>query len=69
MVTVFVQRGVLFRALMHQAQLEQSCFQRAIQEPYNGNHQQPHFIPHFIQKGERRLLYDGHRLFDIQQVV
>jgi len=52
MVTVFLRGGVSISALVRQAQLEQSCYQRAFQEPYDGNRQQLHFIPHFIQKVE-----------------
>jgi len=50
MVTVFLQVGVSIRSLVHQAQLDRSCYQRAFQEPYDGNHQQLHFVPHFIEK-------------------
>ena len=52
MVMVIVRAGVSITALVRQAQLEQSCYQRAFQEPYDGNQQQLLFVPHFIQKVE-----------------
>jgi hypothetical protein len=52
MVTVFWQGGVSISALVGQAQLEQSPYQRAFQGPYDGNRQQLHFVSHFIQKVE-----------------
>ena len=50
MVHVFWQGGVLICALVHQAQLEQCCFQQAFQEPYDRNHHQLHIVSHFMQK-------------------
>jgi len=67
MVTVFSRGGVSISALVRQAQLEQSCYQRTFQEPYDGNRQQLHFVPHFIQKVERNVLRNGHRLLEIRQ--
>jgi len=69
MVIVFLRGGVLISALVRQAQLEQSCFQRAFQEPYDGKSQQLHFVPHLIQKVERNVLRNGHRLLEIRQSV
>jgi hypothetical protein len=69
MVTVFLQGGVSISALVRQAQLEQSCYQWAFQEPHNSNRQQLHFIPHFIQKVEPNDLRNGHRLLEIRQSV
>ena len=68
-VTVSMRGGVSISAPVRQAQLEQSCNQQAFQEPYNGNRQQLHFIPHMIQKFERNVLRDGHRLLQIWQSV
>ena len=69
MVTVFLRGGVWISALVCQAQLEQSCYQRAFQEPYDGNRQQLHFVRYFIQNIERNVLLDGHRLLEIRQSV
>ena len=69
MVTVFLRGGVSISALVRQAQLKQICCQRAFQEPYNENNQQLHFIPHIIQKVERNVLRNGHRLLEIRQSV
>jgi len=52
MITIFLRGGVLISALVRQAQFEQSCYQRAFQEPYDGNRQQLHFVTHVIQKVE-----------------
>ena len=52
MVTIFLRGGVLISVLVRHAQLVQSCYQQAFQEPYDGNRQQLHYIPHFIQKVE-----------------
>jgi len=56
-------------ALVRQAQLAQSCYQRAFQEPYDGNRQQLDFVPHFIQTVERNVLRNGHRLLEIRGSV
>jgi len=69
MVTVFLRGGVLISTLVRQAQLQQSYYQRAFQEPYDGNHQQLHFVPHFIQKVEPNVLRNGHQLLEIRQSV
>jgi len=69
MVTVLLRGGVSISTLVCQAQLGQSCYQRAFQEPYDGNRQQLHFVPHFIQKVERNVLRNGHRLLEIRQSV
>ena len=69
MVTVLLWAGVSISALVRQAQLAQSCYQLAFQEPYDGNRQQLHFVPHFIQKIEGNVLRDGNRLLEIQQRV
>jgi len=69
MVTVFLRGGVSISALVRQAQLEQSCYQQAFQEPYNGNRQQLHFVPHCIQQVEQNVLCDGHRVWEIRQSV
>jgi len=61
--------GVTISALVCQAQLEQSCYERAFQEPYNGSHQQLFFIPHCIQKVQRNVLRDGHQLLEFRQSV
>ena len=60
MVTVFWQGGVSTSVLVRQAQLQQRYYQRAFQEPYYGNRQQLHFVPHLIQKVERNVLRSGH---------
>jgi len=67
MVTVFLWGGVSISALVHQAQLEQSCYQRAFQEPYDGNRQRLHCVPHYIQNLQRNVVRNGHRLFEIGQ--
>jgi len=69
MVIVSLQRGVSISAQVHQVQREQSCYQRAFQEPYDGNCQQLHFVPSCIQMIEESVLRDGYRLLDIQQSV
>ena len=60
MVTDFVRGGVMISALVCQAHIERSCYQRAFQEPYDGNRQQLQFVPHFIQKVERNVQRNGH---------
>jgi hypothetical protein len=69
MVTIFLREGVSICALVHQAQLQQSCYQRAFQEPYDGSHQQLLFIPHFIQKVPQNVLRNEHQLLEIRQRV
>jgi len=69
MVTIFLPGGVSISALLRPAQLEQSCYQRAFQQPYNVNHQQLNFVPRFIQKVEWNVLCNGHRLLEIGQSV
>jgi len=69
MVTVFLHGGELISALVCQAQLEQSGYQWDFQEPYNGNCEQLHFVPHVMQKAEWNVLHDGHWLLDIRQWV
>jgi len=69
MVTVFLWGGVSISPLVRQAQLEQSCNQRTFQEPYDGNRQQLRFVQHVIQKVERNVLRNGHRLREIPQSV
>jgi len=69
MVAVFFRGGVSISALVRQAQHEQSCYQRAFQEPYDGSRQQLHILPHFIQKVERNVLLNGHWLVEIRQSV
>jgi len=69
MVTVFLRGGVSLSILVGQAQLDHSCCQRAFKEPYNGNHQHLHFIPHYIQNVECNVLHNGHRLLEIGQSV
>ena len=65
MVTVSFQVGVSISALVCQALFERSYYQWACQEPYNGNHQQLHFIPHIIQKVAQNVLHIGHQLLEI----
>ena len=69
MVTVNLRGGVSISAVVGHAQPEWSCYQRAFQEPYDGNWQQLHFVPHFIQKVVQNVLRDGHRLLQIRQNV
>jgi len=69
MVNIFLRGEVSISALMCKAQLEQSCYQRAFWEPYDGNCQQLHLVPHFIQQVERNLLRNGHWLLEIQHSV
>jgi len=69
MVTVLLLAGVSISAQLRQVQHKQCCYQRAFPEPYDGNRQQIHFVPHFIQKVERNVLCDGHRLLEIRQSV
>jgi len=69
MLLVFFRAGVLISALVRQAQLEQSCYQRASHEPYDGNRQQLHFVPDFIQRVEQNVLCDGHQLLEIRRSV
>ena len=52
MVTVVLRAGVSISTLVRQGQLEQSCYQRAFQEPYDGNGHQHHFVPHIIKMVE-----------------
>jgi len=67
MVAVSLQGGVWIGALVRQAQLDQSGYQWAFQEPYNSNRQQLHFVSHFIQKVERNVLRNGHWLLESWQ--
>jgi len=69
MVTVFSRGGVSISTLVHQARHTQSSYQRAVPEPYDGNRQQLHFLPHFIHKVEWNVLCNGHRLLEITQRV
>jgi len=69
MLTVFLRGGVSISTLVRQTQLEQSCYKWACQEPYDGNRQQLHFVPRFIQQVERNVLCDGHRLLETRQSV
>jgi len=69
MVTDFVRGGVMISALVCQAHIERSCYQRAFQEPYDGNRQQLQFVPHFIQKVERNVQRNGHWPLEIRQSV
>jgi len=69
MVTVFLRGGVSISALVRHAQLAQSCYQQAFQEPYDGNCQQLHFVLHCIQMVERNVLCNAHRLLDIRHSV
>jgi hypothetical protein len=50
MVTVFLRGGVSIGTLARQAQLAHSCYQRAFQKLYNGNHPQLHIFPTIFQK-------------------
>ena len=61
---MFLWGGVFINALVGETQLQQSCFQRAFQETYNGNHQQLQFVLHWIQKIQRNVLLDGHQLLE-----
>jgi len=63
--TIALRGGVSIRALVRQAQLEQSCYEWAFQEPYDGNHQHLHFIPHCTKKVAENVLGDGHWLMEI----
>jgi hypothetical protein len=65
MFAVLLRGGVLISVLVCQVQHEQSCDQRDFQEPYDGNRQQLHLVPHCIQNVERNVLYNGHRLLEI----
>jgi len=69
MVTSLFHGGVAICPLVCQAQLEPSWYPQAFQEPYDGNHQQLHFVPHFIQKVEETVLHDGHWLLEFGQTV
>jgi len=69
MVPVFLWRGVSISALVRQAQLEQSYCQEHIQELYDGNDQQPLFVPQCTQQVERNVIRDGHWLLEIWQSV
>jgi len=60
MVTISLRGAESISVLVSQAQLEQSCHQQAFREPYDGNRQQHHFVPRFIQKVERNVISDGH---------
>jgi len=69
MVTISLWWSVSIGALVREAYLEQSCYQRAHHEPYDGNHQQSQSIPPFIGKVKQNVLCDWHWLMDIQQSV
>jgi len=69
MVTIILLGGVSISALARQAQLEQSCYHRAFLEPYDGNCQQLHFVPHIIQEIEQNVLHNRHRLLEIWETV
>ena len=69
MATVFWRGGLSISILVRQAKLEQSCNQRALQEPHDGNRQQLHFIPYLIQKAVRNVLHHGHHHLVIRQRV
>jgi len=45
-------------------QIEQSCNQRAVQEPNNDNCQQLNSYQHHIQMVERHVMHDGHQLME-----
>jgi len=66
-ITIFLPRAASISPLARQAQIEQYCYQRAFQEPYDGNHQRLQLVPHFIQVVERNVLPDGHWLREIGQ--
>jgi hypothetical protein len=65
MVTVFLRGGVFISGLVRLAQLEQSCYQQAFQEPYDGNRLQLHLVLYFIQKVVQNVLSNGHRRLEI----
>jgi len=67
MVTEFLRWEIFISTLVCQAQLKQSCYQRAFQEPYNGNCQQLHLVPYFIQKVTWNVRHDWHRLMQIRK--
>ena len=69
MVTIALRGGVSISVLVRQAQLEQSSYERAFQEPYDGNRHQLHVVAHCIQKVQWNVLRDGHRLLEIQGSV
>ena len=64
MVTGISCRGVSICALVGPTQVEQSCYERAFQELYDGNHQQLHFVLQFIEKVQQNVLCDEHRLLE-----
>jgi len=66
-VTVVPPGGGLISTQVHQGKLEQSCYWRAFQEPYDGKRQQLDFVPRWIQKVEWNVLRDGHQLEQIGQ--
>jgi len=67
--TILLWGGVLISAQVRQAQLEQRCCQTAFQEPCDGNRQQLHFVPYYIQIVEQHVLRNGHWLLEIRQTV
>jgi len=69
MVSVFLWGGVSISTLVHQAQLKQTCYQPALREPNNGNRQQLHFVPDFIQKVEWDIPGDRQWVGDTGQSV
>jgi len=69
MVTMFLEGGMLISTLMPQAQLEQNRYQWAVQEPYDGNCQQLHFVTYCIQKVIWNALYNSYRLWEIRHTV
>jgi hypothetical protein len=69
MVPVFLLGGVSINAVVRQAQLEHSCYERAIKEPYDGNRQELHFVPHFMQQVERHVRHNRRQLLEIRQSV
>lgn len=49
MVTAFLQGAMVICALVLLEQLLQTCNRQAILEPYNGDSQQLHFVPHLLK--------------------
>jgi len=64
-VTVFLRGGISISPHVHQVQLQHCCYQRSFQEPYDGSHQQLHFISHCFQKVKQNVVRHGHGHFEI----
>jgi hypothetical protein len=67
MVTCFLQGGVLISALLRQACCVQTCYHLAVQEAYDGNLWQLHFVSLIVEHVELNDLHNWYRLLEMWQ--